>query len=181
MNKEAPGTLVSLLDGLIDYAGLYPPANLGMEDMVCQFNKGLSSEADWMLGRVIVPINRLDEFEKAAAACLPSVDTEDPWCLSVLVSAAGSDALAGDIEKLAAFNEHHCIPGNGLALADVIELRATSSEGIDQALDLLPDDLFPFFELPAGQDNRGLLAALAGSDAAAKIRTGGVKPELNPL
>ena len=42
------------------------------------------------------------------------------------------------------------------------------------------DEVFPFFELPTGEDCRGLLAALAGADAAAKIRTGGVTPELNP-
>ena len=180
MSECVPGTLVSLLDGLIDYAGLYPPASHDMDEMVRRFDQGLSSETDWMLGRVIVPVNRLDEFERSAASCLPTVDTEDPWCLSVLVSAAESDSLESDIERLAVFNERHCETAHGLALADVIELKASTSEGLDTALDLLPDDLFPFFELPAGKDNRGLLAALAGSEAAAKIRTGGVKPELNP-
>ncbi len=180
MTEGVPGTLVSLLDGLIDYAGLYPPANHDMDEMVRRFDEGLSGDADWMLGRVIVPVKRLDEFEEAAASRLPSVDTEDPWCLSVLVSSAESESLESDIERLAIFNERHCETAHGLALADVIELKASTAEGLDRALDVLPDDLFPFFELPAGEDNRGLIAALAGSDAAAKIRTGGVTPELNP-
>ena len=73
MNKDSSRTLLSvLLDGLIDYAGLYPPAILGMEDMVSAWASTRASslsQADWMLGRVIVPIeSRLDEFEKAAAA-----------------------------------------------------------------------------------------------------------------
>lgn len=180
MTDGIRGTLVSLLDGVIDYAGLYPPAEHDMDEMVRRFAMGLSGSASWMLGRVVVPVGRLDEFEQAAAGHLPDSDTEDPWCLSVLVSAADDDTLPADIDRLATFNERHCHPANGLALADVIELKAHTPEGIDQALDLLPDDLFPFFELPAGEDNRGLITALAGSDAAAKMRTGGVKPELNP-
>lgn len=180
MTDQVPGTLMSLLDGVIDYAGLFPPANCDMEEMVSNFARGLSSEADWMLGRVIIPLSKLDAFEHAVSSLLPTEDHEDPWCLSVLVSSAGSERLEADIETLALFNERHCEPGNGLALADVIELKGPSSEAIDDALDLMPDDLFPFFELDAEQDVRGLLAALAGSDAAAKMRTGGVTPELNP-
>ena len=170
---------MSLLDGVIDYAGLFPPASCGMEEMVANFAKGLAGEADWMMGRVIVPLSKLEAFESAASSMLPKEDHEDPWCLSVLVSPAGSGQLESDIETLARFNERHCEPDNGLALADVIELRASSAEAIDEALDLMPDDLFPFFELEADDDIRGLLAALAGSDAGAKIRTGGVTPELN--
>ena len=180
MTDHIPGTLMSLLDGVIDYAGLYPPANCGMEEMVSNFAKGLASEADWMLGRVIVPVSRLDEFEAAAKSILPVDDESDPWCLSVLVSPAGTEQLESDIQSLAEFNERHCDAKNGMALADVIELKADTAEAIDDALDLMPDDLFPFFELDAQRDVRGLLAALAGSEAAAKIRTGGVKPELNP-
>lgn len=180
MSDHVSGTLMSLLDGVIDYAGLFPPARCGMEEMVANFAKGLAGEADWMIGRVIVPLSKLDEFEAAAGSLLPTDDHEDPWCLSVLVSPAGSDQLETDIETLARFNERHCESANGLALADVIELAGPSAEAIDDALDLMPDDLFPFFELDAEEDVRGLLAALAGSDAAAKIRTGGIKPELNP-
>ncbi len=39
---------------------------------------------------------------------------------------------------------------------------------------------FPFFELPITADPRGLLAALVGSDAGAKVRTGGVAADLYP-
>ena len=180
MIETLPRTLACLLDGLVDYAGLFPPAREDMETMVKGFDEGLDHPMGWMLARVIVPVGKLDEFEQAAASLLPDDDTDDPWCLSVLVSPAGSDELEGDIERLAAFNERHCNAANGLALADVIELRADSAEAIDSALDLLPDDLFPFFELSSSSDSRGLLAALAGSEAAAKIRTGGIKPELNP-
>ncbi|MCP4815097.1 MAG: LLM class flavin-dependent oxidoreductase, partial [Planctomycetaceae bacterium] len=48
-------------------------------------------------------------------------------------------------------------------------------------LDLLPDELFPFVEIPYDQDVRGLLAVLVGSDAGAKVRTGGVKLAFKPV
>ena len=142
MIETLPKTLACLLDGLVDYAGLFPPAREDMQTMVKGFDEGLDHPMGWMLARVIVPVKKLDEFERAAASLLPDNDTDDPWCLSVLVSPAGSDALEGDIERLATFNERHCKPENGLALADVIELQADSAEAIDAAFDLLPDDLF---------------------------------------
>ena len=42
------------------------------------------------------------------------------------------------------------------------------------------DDLFPFIELPIEEDPRGLIACLSGSIAGAKVRTGGVTPDLYP-
>ena len=41
-------------------------------------------------------------------------------------------------------------------------------------------ELFPFFEISATEDPRGLIAALSGTASAAKIRTGGVTPEAFP-
>src|SRR5262249_45266575 len=70
-------------------------------------------------------------------------------------------------------------PDNGLAVIDMIETKVTDVGQIDTILDELPEDLFPFFEFPvslaAGDcDCRGFIAALSGSRAAAKIRTGGL-------
>jgi hypothetical protein len=51
---------------------------------------------------------------------------------------------------------------------------------MDRALDLVPDTIFPFFEIPADSDPRGLIAALVGCEAAAKVRTGGVTAQAHP-
>lgn len=175
-----PSTLSVLLDGLIDFAGLFPPAQLEMKPMVEAYHQAGIDARGWMLGRVIVPACRLGEFEAAAAALLPDEEEADPWCLSVLTRPCGSEHLAEDLAAIEAFNVAHSTPQAGRAIIDVIELKGDSAQLIDDTLDQLPDDLFPFVEVSASSDVRGLLAVLAGSDAGAKIRTGGVTSDLYP-
>jgi len=168
------------LDGIIDYAGLYPPASLGMDDMVAEWVKGLASDQDWMLGRIIVPASRLDEFEEASRSCIPSGEDDEPWVMSSLVSPTPESSLEMQIERIQSFNHTHAGEGNGGAVIDVIEVPGSDAVAMDAMLDVLPEEVFPFFELPADGDIRGMLAVLVGSDAGAKIRTGGMKPELYP-
>src|SRR5216683_631476 len=71
--------LRALLTGLIDYAGLFPPSALDMPAAVRNYAAYRLSEHAWALGRFVVPLARLKEFEQAAA------DRRD-WKLSVLGS-----------------------------------------------------------------------------------------------
>jgi hypothetical protein len=175
-----PSTLSVLLDGLIDFAGLFPPAQLEMKPMVQAYHRAGIDARGWMLGRVIVPATRLAEFEAAAAQLLPDEEEADPWCLSVLTRPCGSEELAEDLAAIEAFNTIHSTPEGGRAIIDVIELKGESVKSIDETLDQLPDELFPFVEIPASSDVRGAMAVLAGSEAGAKLRTGGVTPDLYP-
>jgi hypothetical protein len=59
-------TTRALLAGLIDYAGLFPPAGLDMAAAVRNYASYLAGEYSWMLGRFIVQAGRVAEFEKAA-------------------------------------------------------------------------------------------------------------------
>lgn len=172
--------LSMLLDGIIDYAGLYPPASLDMEPMVSSWVDGLASEHDWMLGRVIVPASRLDEFESVSKDRMPCGEDEEPWVLSSLLTPSTGSSLQEQVDRIQAFNEAHAGEGNGGAVIDVVELPGPDAAEIDRTLDQLPEEVFPFFELPADGDIRGMLAVLVGSDAGAKIRTGGMKPEMYP-
>ncbi|RAP75936.1 hypothetical protein [Paenibacillus montanisoli] len=52
-----------LLTELIDYAGLFPPAELPMEDAIRQFARYARDQDQWMLGKFVVPVSRLDELE----------------------------------------------------------------------------------------------------------------------
>lgn len=172
--------LRALLGHLIDYAGLFPPATLDMQPMVDNYARYLSGDDAWMLNRVIVPVSRLEEFERCAVGLLPTEEDGEPWLISALTRRAGDKDLVADIEAIEAFNEHHRAAAAGLAEIDVIELKAATATEIDAALNILPDALFPFVELPVSDDPRGLVAALVGSDAGAKIRTGGVTGDLYP-
>lgn len=170
-------TIKTLLAGIIDYAGLFPPAKLDMAATVSNYAGYLAGSEAWMLGRLVVPVARLDEFEAAAKGVLGG---DEPWHLSALTVPAGDPGLQRDLERVAAFNETHANARSGLARIGSIELRGAGPGAIEAALDLVPDEIFPFFELAADADPRGPAAALAGSDAGAKIRTGGTEPSAYP-
>jgi hypothetical protein len=55
--------LHALIEGLIDYAGLFPPAALEMPAAVHNYEKYLEGEYAWALGRFIVPAARLGEVD----------------------------------------------------------------------------------------------------------------------
>ena len=49
------------LDSLIDYAGLFPPASLSLEDAVRRYDEYRRGPYAWALGRFIVPAARMGE------------------------------------------------------------------------------------------------------------------------
>ncbi|MFG0257958.1 MAG: hypothetical protein ACF8GE_08670 [Phycisphaerales bacterium JB043] len=178
--EEVMTPIQSLMSGLIDYAGLFPPAKLDMGPVVQNYASYLESDHEWMLGRLIVPLSRLEEFESAANELLPRDGEAMAWRISALlppIAGADLDSLFGQID---AFNAKHLDSDNGLALIDTIEIRADDTREIDSLLRMLPDQARAFVEIPVGDDPRGLVAALAGTGCAAKIRTGSVNADEIP-
>jgi hypothetical protein len=55
------GSLRALLTGLIDYAGMFPPAALPLADAVMNHLSYRKSPEAWMLGRFVLPAARLQE------------------------------------------------------------------------------------------------------------------------
>lgn len=177
-----------LLEELIDYAGLFPPASLELEAAVSGFVRHRGSPQAAALGRFVIPAGRLEAFSELAAPHLPPVpgldavdDDPDPWAISALVASAGDlEAVESDLALVEAFNDRHTTVGEGAAIVDTIELKAGSGQEIDAVLDRLDDDIYPYFELDHRGDVRGAVAALAGLDGGAKVRTGGVTAEAHP-
>lgn len=175
-----PQSLRALLNRIADYAGLFPPAKLDMGTAVRNYKKYLQSDDAWMLGRLIVPVARLEEFEREAADLMPRNDDDEPWSLSVLAGPAGVPQFAADLELIESFNIRHEDGADGRAYIDMLEIKADSAEAIDAALEILPQEYFAFFELPIDNDPRGLIASLGDGEAGAKVRTGGVTADLIP-
>jgi hypothetical protein len=171
---------------MIDYAGLFPPAGLEMSAAVETYARHRQGEHEWMLGRFVCPVSRLDEFSRHAAALLPGthatsgyrerIGVTEPWRLSALIDGP----LDANLEAIERFNARHADPDQGLARVDWVELKPETVADIDPAIDHLPSSLYPFFEVPAGADPRGYIAALAGQNVGAKIRTGGVTASAFP-
>jgi hypothetical protein len=172
-----PRSLRSLLANIVDYAGLFPPAKLDMSSTVRTYAKYLQAEESWMMGRLIVPVARLAEFERDAATHLPRSEHDEPWLVSALTAAAADgEGLGRDLVAIEEFNIRY----EDRAIIDVVEIKSQSPDEISNALDQIPDDFFPFFELPIERDPRGLIAALADGDAGAKVRTGGTSADAYP-
>lgn len=176
-----------LLDSVLDYAGLFPPAKLEMQPTVTNFARYRKGADAWMLARLIVPVTRFPEFVEKADALLPKTadaEGDDPWPLSVLVAPASDRQIVADLERIERFNERmedrDFSRAHGRAMIDTIETKATTAHEIDRALEYVPDDIFAYFEVPADADPRGLVATMASLDAGAKIRTGGLTPDAHP-
>jgi hypothetical protein len=159
-----------LLANLVDYAGLFPPAELDMRAAAAEYARARLSPESWMLGRFVVPASRLEELSGTAGGFLGA--DGHPWRLSVL---AGPDVQAA-VDAALAWNER--LEGQGAA--DVVELKASTAREVDAALAAVPQALAAYVELPPQADLEPLLAAVAGRGARAKLRTGGVTPQAIP-
>ena len=68
-------SVIALLDALIDYAGLFPPAGLGMREAVRNYATNREGPYSWALARFICPASRLrelhDEWLAARVSAMP--------------------------------------------------------------------------------------------------------------
>jgi hypothetical protein len=168
-------SLRALLHGVVDYAGLFPPASLGMAAAVAEYASHRGGPHDWALGRFIVPAARLEEFEDVSAGVLPR-EAASYWALSALL---GSD-VEEDVERIERFNARHRDARHGAVLVDTVELKASVPREITRAAELLDRRFDTYMEVPVTDDPDALVAAIAGTMAKAKVRTGGGTAEAFP-
>ena len=166
-----------LMHEIIDYAGLFPPAQLAMEPAVRNYAAYRQGNNAALLGRFVVPVAGLPEFEAAASGLLPRSSDESPWHLSALT---GPD-LAADLALIETFNARH-MPGvdAGAVRIDTLETKATSAAAIRDAARIIPRHIDAYFEIPIEDSPQALLTEIREVGARAKVRTGGIQPELFP-
>lgn len=161
--------LPTLLHGLIDYAGLFPPAKLPMADAVGHYanhRRGLHAA---MLGRFILPLTLLAEFENEHSRL--TSEARAGWQLSVL---AGHDPAA-DLAAIRDFNSRQTA-----ARIVSLETKAGTPADVARLTAPFPADFSIWVEIPAVADPGAHLAAVKAAGRGAKIRTGGVTPEVFP-
>lgn len=161
--------LNALLNGAIDYAGLFPPAALSMTQAVERYARHLQDDSRWALARFIVPASRLQEFSDAFYA-LPADLRNQTWLLSALL---GDDAQA-DLTRIDEFNARF----SGDAIIEAIELKASSVDAISRLH--FPKGLLTYVEIPLAEHSEPLIEAIKRQGARAKARTGGVTAEAFP-
>ena len=166
-------SIVALLEGLVDYAGLFPPAGLGMAEAVECFARYAQSADGWMLGRFVVSAARLDELVDALRA-LPVLRTPRAWPVSLVVTPGSLPDLHAIDRRLAALR-----PAWPIEIGS-IECPVSTPSDLAAISRQFPGDIEVFGEvplaLPVGPFVEGAVAASCGL----KLRTGGTSTEAFP-
>lgn len=161
-----------LLHEIVDYAGLFPPASLDLPAAVRNYAAYCSSAEAWMLGRFILPIADLHEFERIARPFLRR--DGNPWLVNVL----GSNDPQADRAAVEQFNRRNL----GAVFVDAIELKAAGSADVRAVIEVWEwsPRMLHYFEIPIERDPQPLIATLAEVNGRAKVRTGGTTPDMFP-
>ena len=194
-------TFTAFMTGLIDYAGLFPPAELDLDTSIRNYARYRSGPDAWMLGRFIIPANRLDELAPYHDELFTAGDvagsprgTEPgagPFRFSLLVGGGDSadlalDELRSEAHRIRAFLDRH---GEAVRV-ELLETRlprqiATSAESAQTAEFLQAwqsilagmglSELELYVEI-AGTDDwpRCVGAAIAGIEGVSRSQVSGV-------
>lgn len=150
----------TLLAGLFDYAGLYPPASLGMPSAAnnyLEYSRGKHAQA---LGHFIINLDRIDELRSVAGQALES------FKLSVIATEETDwSALTAQIDAGISFH--------------AIEIKCSEPSIIERIARQVPAGLIAYFEVPIDVSKPALQAILTAG-ARAKLRSGGVVPDAFP-
>ncbi len=112
-------SLKALLTGAIDYAGMFPPAKLPLEQAFRNYLRYRQEPEAWMLGRFVVPAARLSELRDFRGPLTPM----QPIGIAVLGRGGETrkqfvDNLALDLQDVACLQSF-----DGLIQASVLEAR----------------------------------------------------------
>ncbi|MGH7533541.1 MAG: hypothetical protein ACREL4_09645 [Gemmatimonadales bacterium] len=163
--------LRALLTGLVDYAGLFPPADLPMRPAVEHYASYSKGDFRWALGRFVLPVARFAEFATASDG-IRGADGHH-WHLAALVDPT---RFKPELSEALDFNERPALD----ATVDVIELKATTAAIITDAAAARREGLEVFIEVPLDPDPAPLLDLVLQHGLKAKGRTGGITPESIP-
>ncbi len=178
--------LANLFRGTVDYAGLFPPAGLPMSTVVENYANYLGSDESAMLGRLIIPAGQLESFAESAAPHLSATRKSSPWRISALVPAfdPAANAFETAIDAIGKFNESRNGDDASSVVVDAIEAKVSSEESIVETIKRLPNQLNTFLEIDWHSDPGPSIQTIANhrsnKQVFAKIRTGGVTPNLIP-
>ncbi|MEO8440303.1 MAG: hypothetical protein ABI540_08790 [Spartobacteria bacterium] len=173
-------SLRALLEHAIDYAGLFPPADLALEPALQNQASYVRSTDRWMLGAFILPVARFSE----ARAILAQFDRVNPLQVSALgpkTEKAGE--FRGALETAADAIKELVAADKGAVAVEQFEMPLPPGPvdvSLGTARAILGDlPLRVFWEAPA-DEAPAAIKALAGSGAGFKLRTGGVTAEAFP-
>jgi len=192
----------ALLSGIIDYAGMFPPAKLPLDEAIRNYARYRTEPESWMLGRFVCPAARLGELAPYLEELFLA---GPPLTISALGRGGNTQAefltgLQEDLQIIGDFRVRH-----RKVVLDVYEIRLSAevAEQLEkkmieafaclhaQATSILEtarSDLEPFYEVPFFQGWRPFLAGFPdapwsssrGICQGIKLRCGGVETSAFP-
>lgn len=163
----------ALMSGLVDYAGLFPPASLGMDEAVHNYLGYLEGpDAAW-LGSFIVPADRFAEFKDALRKAGTGRERAKPMELSLIASDPAQVKMIVDSLSL---DERDSISVKGVELK--LDLRSAFPEA--GTLGNFGPNVRVYVEIPAAGDVETLIPRVKSAGAFPKLRTGGVTGDSFP-
>jgi len=196
-----PPSLQTLLGEIVDYAGLFPPADLTLSQAIQNYADYREGPEAWMLSRFVLPVRRLPDLSPYQGLFKEG----NPYAFSVL-GTGGNDrdtfleAFDRDLDVIEAFDETY----GGRTTVDVMEVPLPSTlVGSDQQeleeffssveqnlVELGTAKLDFFFEVPmrrtavdglpalcaAVAEHNSKQALPARSEMGLKMRCGGAEP-----
>jgi hypothetical protein len=162
----------ALLDGLVDYAGTFPPASLTLAGALAEYAQARQGPDAWLMGRLVVSVASLSDFERVAPNVMAEHETAVPWELSIILTTEPAQQL----ERVHGFNEQW----RGKAQIASVEFGPVTVSQIAPLARAVPVGIEMFFETLIDADLDTRLHAIEGAGAAAKIRTGGVAAGVFP-
>jgi hypothetical protein len=173
------GGLKALLCGIVDYAGLFPPARLPLEQAITNYERYRRDPDAWMLGKFICPAPQLE----ALSVWVENLFVDGPpLAVSVLGRGGAPEEFGPNVRKdladMAAFAGRH--PGRGVV--DAYEVKVASPVEIAiEAIQKNSDDLpASYVEIhPATEDSIkhavDAIGRLNRREVGFKLRCGGVE------
>jgi hypothetical protein len=165
-----PASARALMAGAVDYAGLFPPAQLPLADALAEYRRALAGADAWMLGRFIVPAVQLPALADAVVR-----DAHDGrgWTVSAIVR----EHMDEDAAAVQAFNQR---AANLHVRVDTIECRPSSSDSITWLAKTFSPAFTVHVEVGVGPTAPDDLRVVARHQLRAKVRTGGLAPDAFP-
>jgi hypothetical protein len=180
---SAVASLRALLGRAIDYAGMFPPCSLRLDEAVNHQAQYVRSPDSWMLSTLVLPAAKLTEADKL----ISQFDKHHPLRISALGGKIEKgrdflDQLKKTAETIRAFQKEH------VDLASVTQLEIVLPPDVDlamlnEAAALVGDlKLQAFWETPAesAEETISLLARAKQPSFGYKLRTGGVTADAFP-
>ncbi|MCB0825149.1 MAG: hypothetical protein KDC26_03085 [Armatimonadetes bacterium] len=176
-------SLRALVDRMIDYAGLFPPAKLEMEAAVAEFLDIMKSDSGFYVDRFVCPAGDIEALEDALTKHHVNIDNEDASEIAVIAPRLSSaEELKPRIKKLTQQLEEARLPLGTLEMALPGGGNAHAATKAVMKSDLPEFVGQVYLEFGWGSDFAESLheAASASEDVGFKARTGGVTAEAFP-